>query len=251
MQKKILTIFFSVAIIASLWTVAGCTKNEIITSEPQSEIVSEIAEEISEIVEEPSEMVVEEKKEDIDYLVLVNKENKLPDDWEEKISLTEVENKYGETYLVEDKTLKAFLGLQEALAKESIIIEIDSATRSVARQQEIWDEFTEEKGEEYTKKYVAVPGYSEHHTGLVIDICIEKDGERINDNDDMIAEKEIFEKIHSKLSDYGFILRYLEGKEDITGYGYEPWHFRYIGDTEIAKYIMDNNLTLEEYLQSK
>jgi D-alanyl-D-alanine carboxypeptidase len=63
----------------------------------------------------------------------------------------------------------------------------------------------------------------------------------------MIAEKEIFAKIHEKLADYGFILRYLEWKEDITWYRYEPRHLRYIGDAKIAKEIMDNWLTLEEY----
>ena len=64
----------------------------------------------------------------------------------------------------------------------------------------------------------------------------------------MIAEKEIFAKVHEKLADYGFILRYLEWKEDITWYGYEPWHLRYVGDVEIAKEIMEKWLTLEEYL---
>ena len=67
----------------------------------------------------------------------------------------------------------------------------------------------------------------------------------------MIAEREIFSKIHEKIAKYGFILRYLEGKDDITGYGYEPWHFRYIDSPKIAKEIMDKNITLEEYLKEK
>ena len=93
-----------------------------------------------------------------------------------------------------------------------------------------------------------MPRYSEHHTGLVIDICVIKDGKIINDNDEMIAERDLFSEIHAKLADHGFILRYLEGKDDITGYAYEPWHFRYVGSPEIAKEIMDKGLTLEEYL---
>ena len=67
----------------------------------------------------------------------------------------------------------------------------------------------------------------------------------------MIAEREIFSQIHPKLAKYGFILRYLEGKDEITGYGYEPWHFRYINDKDVAKEIMDKGLTLEEYLKNK
>ena len=183
-----------------------------------------------------------------DYLVLVNKQNKLPDDWEDVVELEESANRWGETYQVEKKALEAFCALQkDLLENDGIIIELDSTYRSVVRQQEIWDEFEAEKGLEYAQQYVAVPGYSEHHTGLAIDICLEKDGVRIDDNDDMIAEREIFSKIHAKLADYGFILRYLEGKDAITGYAYEPWHFRYVG-VDAAKEITAQGLTLEEYL---
>ena len=185
-----------------------------------------------------------------DYLVLVNKQHKLPDNWEDVVQLEDSVNRYGETYTVEKTALAAFCELQkDLLDNDGIIIELDSTYRSVKRQQEIWDEFEAEKGLEYAQKYVAVPGYSEHHTGLAIDICIEKDGVRIDDNDDMIAEKEIFAKIHAKLADHGFILRYLEGRDDITGYAYEPWHFRYVG-VDAAKEIMSKGITLEEYLDA-
>ena len=197
-----------------------------------------------------------------DYLVLVNKQNKLPDDWESVVELEDAQNTLPEgvelnenndylptdVFKVEKKALAAFRALQADLEKDGIIILLDSTYRPVSRQEELWKEFEEEYGLEYTQKYVAVPGFSEHHTALAIDVCIIKDGVIINDNDEMIAEKEIFAEIHKRLADYGFILRYPEGKEDVTGYGYEPWHFRYIDSPEIAKEIMDNGLTLEEYL---
>ncbi len=182
-----------------------------------------------------------------DYLVLVNKTHKLPDDWESKVVLKEATNRYGETYKVEEKALEQFLKLQKECADEGIYIELDSTTRSVAEQQKLWDDWTIEKGEEYVKKYVAVPGYSEHHTGLAIDICLVVDGKRVDDNDDMIAQREIFAKIHEKLAKYGFILRFLEGKEAETGYAYEPWHFRYINDPVLAQEIMDKGISFEEY----
>ena len=185
-----------------------------------------------------------------DYLVLVNKENKLPDDWEDVVELEEAENSLGETYQVEKEALAHFQELRDDLLDEGIDIELDSTYRSVARQEELWAEFEEEYGEEYCKKYVAVPGYSEHHTGLAIDVCLIKDGEVIADNDAMIAETEIFDAVHKKLADHGFILRYMPGKEDITGYAYEPWHFRYVGE-EPAKEIYEQGLTLEEYLANK
>lgn len=187
----------------------------------------------------------------IDYLVLVNKQNKLPEDWESKVELVEVQNAYDETIRVEKEALEKYNELRNALLAEWIDIELDSSYRSVEKQQEVWDDFEKEYGLDYTQKYVAVPWYSEHHTALAIDICIKKDWVLIYENDDMIAEKEIFAKIHEKLADYGFILRYLEWKEDITGYGYEPRHLRYVWDVNVAKEIMDNGLTLEEYLAQK
>lgn len=185
----------------------------------------------------------------INYMVLVNKEHKLPENWESSVLLKTAKNIYGEEYQVEEKTLKQFELLRKNLLNsEGIDIELDSTTRSVAKQQELWDEWTKERGPEYVQKYMAVPGYSEHHTGLAIDICLHKDDKRIDDNSEMIAEKEIFAKIHKKLSKYGFILRYPEGKKEITGYEYEPWHFRYIDNPEIASEIMNEGITLEEYL---
>ena len=199
---------------------------------------------------------------EVDYLVLVNKQNKLPDDWESTIVLEDAQNTIPEgvelnedndylatdVFKVESKALEAFRSLQADLEAEGVIILLDSTYRSVAQQEELWAEFEEKYGLEYTQNTVAVPGTSEHHTGLAIDVCVIKDGIVINENDDMIAEREIFSKIHVKLADYGFILRFPEDGKDITGYDYEPWHFRYVDSTEIAHEIMDNGLTLEEYL---
>lgn len=190
------------------------------------------------------------KKKEIDYLVLVNKESKLPSDWEDRVELVEVTNGLGEKYKVEKKTAEAYEKLRKELLDEGITIELDSTYRTVKEQQEIWDEFEAERGLEYAQTYVAVPGTSEHHTGLAIDVKIIKDGVVIDDNDDMTAETEIFGKIHEKLSKYGFILRYPVGKEDITGYGAEVWHFRYVDSTKIAKDIMDKGITFEEYLKN-
>ena len=187
-----------------------------------------------------------------DYLVLVNKYLQLPDDWEKKVELVNTKNAWDEDIKVEKEAYEQYKKLAKALEEENITIKLDSVYRSVSAQQELWDEWSKdpEKGLDYVKKYVAVPGYSEHHTGLALDICLEKDGALIYENEDMIAEKEIFAKIHSKLADYGFILRYLEDRDDITGYAYEPWHLRYVGSEKIAKEIMDKDITFEEYLES-
>ncbi len=190
-----------------------------------------------------------EEEEKINYLVLVNKQNKLPDNWEQIVQLADTKNAWDEDIQVEKEAFEKYKELKADLEKDGVYIELDSVYRSVAEQQKLWDDWTVEKGLDYVKKYVAVPGYSEHHTGLAIDICIKKDGELVYENDDMIAERDIFAKIHAKLAEYGFILRYLEGRDDITGYSYEPWHLRYVGSSEVAKNIMDQKLTLEEYLE--
>ncbi len=198
----------------------------------------------------------EPKKEDIpetiNYLVLVNKENKLPDNWESLLELADATDAWGDGVKVEKVALRHFYDLKRELEQEGIYIELDSAYRSVAEQDDLWARWSEdpEKGPEYVEKYVAKPGYSEHHTGLAIDICLKKKGKIIADNDAMIKEKAIFSKVHARLANNGFILRYPEGKENITGYSYEPWHLRYIGRVDIAREIMENGITLEEYLKS-
>lgn len=182
-----------------------------------------------------------------DYLLLVNKENLLPKNYE--VEFVNITNKNGKEFQIEKRTKDAFLGLQADLAKDGIFIEFDSGYRSVKRQQEIMDEFIKEKGEEYARRVVAVPGTSEHHTGLALDIALVIDGKYIDDNEEMIKNTEIFARIHAKLAKYGFILRYPKGKENITGFAYEPWHFRYLNDAKIAEQITQNKLTFEEYLK--
>ena len=184
----------------------------------------------------------------IDYLVLVNKENPLPETWEDEVEIVHMTNSLGDDVEVEKKAYDAYLKLKDALAEEGVFIDLDSAYRSVATQQQIAESFTERYGEEYVKQYVAVPGFSEHHTGLALDLYLNIDGVDVYMNEDMVQYPEIWAKIHAKLPEFGFILRYLEGKEDITGYSYEPWHIRYIDNVELAKEITEKGLTLEEFL---
>ena len=174
---------------------------------------------------------------EINYMVLVNKENPLPETREEVLHIDHMTNSLGDDVEVEAKAYEAYLALKTDLAEDGVIVDLDSAYRSVAEQQRIAEDFTERYGEEYVKQYVAVD--------LYLNIC----GEDVYMNEDMVQYPEIWAKTHARLASHGFILRYLEGKEDITGYSYEPWHIRYIDDPVIAQEIMDQGLVLEEYLQ--
>jgi len=186
-----------------------------------------------------------------DYLVLVNKQNKLPDNWEKIAELVEVKNSFGKILKIEKETWEKFNELRKDLLSQWVDIELDSAYRSFSIQNEFFEKFKEEYWDEYASNYAAPAGYSEHHTWLALDICIKKEnGEIISENHEMIVELWVFDKVHKKMTEYGFILRYPDGKDNITWYSYEPWHLRYIWDVDIAKEIMENWLTLEEYLNN-
>ena len=186
-----------------------------------------------------------------DYLVLVNKQNKLPDNWEEIAELVEVKNSFGKFLKIEKETLEKFNELRRDLLIEWVDIELDSAYRSFSIQNEFFEKFKEEYGEEYASNYAAPAGYSEHHTWLAIDICIKKENwEIISENHEMIVELWVFDRVHKKMVDYGFIVRYPDGKDSITWYSYEPRHLRYVWDANISKEIMEKWITLEEYLNN-
>ena len=183
------------------------------------------------------------------YTVLVNKDNKFKDSQFSKYNLISTKNELDEDIEVEEEAYNHFLLLKEHLKELDIYIDIDDSFRSITSQEEIYGDFLENKGQEYCDKYVAVPGFSEHHTGLAIDIMLKVNDNYIRDNKDLLEFKDTFKKIHENLYKYGFILRYPEDKESITGYSYEPWHFRYVGEYP-AKIMYENNLCLEEYLNS-
>ncbi len=202
----------------------------------------------NETTESKQTETTEEKASVIDYMVLVNKENALPDKWEDEVSLTKSTNSLGDEVQTESRAYDAYLELKKDLEADGVYVDLDSAFRGVEAQKKIVEDFTKKYGETYVKQYVAVPGFSEHHTGLALDLYLNIDGKDVYMNEDMVEYPEIWEKIHAKLADHGFILRYLEGKESVTGFNYEPWHIRYIDNVDLAKEITEKGITLEEYL---
>ena len=120
---------------------------------------------------------------------------------------------------------------------------VDSGYRSFEYQKVIFDKLAAEVGLEEAKKAVALPGSSEHQSGLAIDIAYMDNGVYIENTSDSDPEiKWLKENAHK----YGFILRYPLGKEEITGYKYEWWHYRFVG-VEMATNLYAENITLDEY----
>lgn len=193
----------------------------------------------------PKPQKTAEKAPTVDYLIVVDDSHPVPDGWEEKIGLVKTTNAVGDEVRTEKTAYESYLRLKEALEKEGVHVDLDSAFRSTEEQQKIIDDFTGKYGEEYARTYAAVPGTSEHHTGLALDLFLIVDGNIVYENEDLLRYPEIWAKIHEKLPEYGFILRYT-GE---NGTVYEPWHIRYVG-VEAAKEITEKGLTLEEYLDS-
>ena len=135
--------------------------------------------------------------------------------------------------------LNAFAEMFRAAEAGGYSIKINSAYRSYQDQEELTQFYFNAYGQEYVNKYVAKPGFSEHQTGLAFDI-----GSR---NTATFANSKEYVWMKDNAYKYGFIMRFDERYEDLTGFRKEPWHYRYVGK-EIAKYIYEhNNMSLEEY----
>jgi len=141
--------------------------------------------------------------------------------------------------LTED-TYDAFIKMVDDAKQLGYSLIDTSAYRSYGYQSYLFNKYLDEKGEEWTLKSSAKPGHSEHHTGLATDIV--KVGVSMYDFGDTKEYKWLKDNAHK----YGFILRYPEDKEHLTGYMYEPWHYRYVGK-DVAKYIYENDIVFEEY----
>ncbi len=180
----------------------------------------------------------------MNYLMLVNRDNLLdrtyiPND------LVNSESIYKNNVMINKKVKRIFNIMKKDAFNMGYNIDIMSGYRSYDYQDKIYNKLIHDKGFNYAFRYIAPPGGSEHQTGLAIDVCIYRDNLCYIEHE--IADFEEIKWLQNNCYKYGFILRYPLNKEDITGYNYEAWHFRYVGKK--AAYMYFNNLTLEEYCQ--
>ncbi len=184
-------------------------------------------------------------------LLLVNPEQALPENFD--VELVEVDNEQRIDYRISD----AWFSWKEAALQEGHRLFFASGYRDVARQEvnfnatvneHMAEGMTEEEAIEKAKEYLTEPGHSEHHTGLALDIVDEEWIVAGNGLDEEYENEASQNWLISSMTDYGFVLRYPKGKEEITGIQYEPWHFRYVG-VDNAKFMEENDLVLEEYVE--
>ena len=191
--------------------------------------------------------LLDENSEDSWSMVLVNRNHAVEDGYEPP--LAEIENNY---YF----DARAVEYLKKMLAdgrKEGLDFWVCSAYRTIEKQTNLFEQqvrdlmargYGEEKAREKAATSVAYPGTSEHQTGLTADI-VATSHQMLDDSQADTPEQQWLMTNSWK---YGFILRYPQGKSEYTGIIYEPWHYRYVGK-EVAQYITENGLCLEEYWQ--
>ena len=143
-----------------------------------------------------------------------------------------------------------------ATALEELMAQIDgwkhivpvSGWRSFQQQTEIWNDTINTRGEDFTRKFVAFPGHSEHQTGLAIDLGWKQEKKEIDFICPDFPYTGICGQFRRRAASFGFVERYPAGKEAVTGISHEPWHFRYVGLPHSLA-MVSLGLTLEEYIQ--
>lgn len=170
-----------------------------------------------------------------DNLVLVNKFYSLPSNYEPD-DLVTIESPYGIGQLRKE-AYEQFKKMYRDAEKENLKINIVSAYRSYSKQKNLYEKYVQNDGKALADTYSARPGHSEHQTGLTIDVVI--DEEYFKNTDE-------FRWLQKNAHKYGFILRYPEKADYITGYMFEPWHYRYVG-VDAATEIYNLGITFDEY----
>ena len=174
------------------------------------------------------------------YDILVNKNNKLTSDYvPNDLELIDINYSCENKYLRHEARIN-FENLAKKAKEEGFNIIATSTYRSYDYQDKLYNNYVLDKGFYYADMASARAGHSEHQTGLAVDIA-----DLSLDYDNFENTKEFY-WMKNNAHKYGFILRYPKACFHITGFKYEPWHYRYVG-IEVATYIYKNDITLEEY----
>ncbi len=181
-------------------------------------------------------------------LLLINKQHTIPEDYE--FTLGTIKG----SMRCDERIIEPLTQMFAAAKEDTVNLIVCSPYRDMARQEYLFERKVKnyiKTGMSYMEAYkrasitVTVPGASEHQVGLAVDII----SDRYTSLDEGFANTDAGKWLKDHSWEYGFILRYPLGKEEITGIQYEPWHFRYVG-VEAAKVITEQNITLEEFVEN-
>ena len=153
-----------------------------------------------------------------------------------------ITHRYSDRVQLTQEVYDAFMNMWNAAKEEQdIYLILASGYRSAKEQKEVYDEYEKSYGTDFADNVAARPGYSEHQTGLAIDVYSKECASAKT-----FKDSKTYAWLIANAYKYGFILRYPEDKKALTGYNYESWHYRYVGP-ELAKKIVDSGLTYDEY----
>ncbi len=147
---------------------------------------------------------------------------------------------------IEAKTNEYLIKMFDAAKAEGITLRVVSGYRSFQYQIGLFDRYMQKSGFEQANRYSALPGQSEHQTGYVVDV---DDGTSRHTVKQSFDQTPAFRWLDAHAQEYGFILSYPKDKEALTGYMYEPWHYRFVGSPEVAAEIKRRDITLEQYVK--
>lgn len=220
-----------------------------ISEENTAEKVTELSPREKLIAELPEDSAADDWE-----LLLVNEDNPVPENYEVSVNFVPAYN----GMLMDERIYQSWMDWYHDALEAGHELVLVSAYRSVDHQISNIEYFTQQRidagmsfdeARAETMRFMAVPGASEHHTGLALDI-VDTDWYAQHPEGPLRQDYDTHPSQHyliDSMADFGFILRYPKGKEEITGIGYESWHFRYVGP-ENAKFMQKHELTLEEYV---
>lgn len=246
MKKPMILLLFLILLMVATFLVIG--KNGPVSSseEPPGYENSGVEEPVD---SSPEEILREAVRDDWEkgFLILVNKEQGLTEEYVPG-DLAEIKyyakDRSPQWRKMRQKAAEAFHALAEKAQEQEMEIVVTTAYRSYDFQSDLYYGYVSSKGQEWADRYSAKPGTSEHQTGLAADCSSPSVGYQLTSAFGETAEgRWLAENAHK----FGFIIRYPEGKEEVTGYNYEPWHIRYVG-TVSAEQIYTKGITLEEWL---
>ena len=257
-KKRLLALTGSLAIVICAGMVLGTVYAQAVEQEQQEEaavqkiVLPDVLEE--ETLESTEELEAERTEEEEHLpedwnLILVNRTHPIPENYQ-----VELKN-IGSGHQIDARAYDDFRAMIQAAKREGVYIYVTSSYRDLDKQTDLHNKKVEsyvmqgysyESARKQAGQVVAVPGTSEHHLGLALDIV----SSEYRKLDEKQEETKGFKWLTEHSWEYGFILRYPNGETDITGIIYEPWHFRYVG-LEAAKEITEAGITLEEYVGAK
>jgi LAS superfamily LD-carboxypeptidase LdcB len=256
--KDLIATFLLIAIISTLWIVTLRPRIAAETVAPPPTppeavdkpviVVSELSFASTTRVDEAGRHICKNLD---SILVLVNKQRNLPGDYvPTDLVMPNVRFPFKEDQprkYMREEAARALEALFAAALDDDITLYATSGYRSYETQKYLFDRKAAEVGAEEANKTLAYPGQSEHQTGLAMDITSARVGYKLLESFGLTPEGVW---LQNNVHRFGYIIRYPEDKEHVTGYSYEPWHIRYVG-LEVADYLYGQGLSLEEYFQQQ